>query len=212
MAANIRWRPQWSQGGGASGAAAVTAAVLLSLGAVGVPPAAADPGPAAGGAGRQPCAASASSVATAQSMARQCRRQVEAVDQRDEYARTLIEADGTATVERTVVPRWARAADGTWRDVDTTLRMAGGLVAPAATTVGVRLSAGGDGPLATVVDGAREISMSWPARLPRRGRSGPGRTRAPRQAGCRIRPPARHQRSRPGRPAVSRGPTGVPVA
>lgn len=57
--------------------------------------------------------------------------------------------------------------DGGWVGVDPTLRKAGdGTVQPVATVVDFALSGGGTGPLLTLRDGARALSLTWPTPLP----------------------------------------------
>ncbi|WP_214409288.1 LamG-like jellyroll fold domain-containing protein [Sphaerisporangium fuscum] len=57
--------------------------------------------------------------------------------------------------------------DGKWVGIDTTLRReADGTVVPAATTVDLRLSGGGDAPMLSMTRAGRRMSLSWPGRLP----------------------------------------------
>jgi hypothetical protein len=57
--------------------------------------------------------------------------------------------------------------DGTWVPIDTTLRReSDGSVRPAATTVDLRLSAGGDAPMLAMTRAGRRMSLSWPGTLP----------------------------------------------
>ncbi|WP_344942864.1 LamG-like jellyroll fold domain-containing protein [Sphaerisporangium flaviroseum] len=63
--------------------------------------------------------------------------------------------------------------DGTWVPIDTTLREdPDGTIRPAATTVGLRLSGGGDGPMLTMTRAGRQMSLSWPTGLPVPGLEG----------------------------------------
>ncbi|MEV4134786.1 FG-GAP-like repeat-containing protein [Dactylosporangium sp. NPDC049742] len=108
--------------------------------------------------------ASRNDVAAALASAKACGGAVEAIDRRTPTSRTVIGKNGTATVEHHVSPRWVRRADGSWTDLDTTLRFDGGTLAAAATLLPVTFSPGGSGPLATLTDGGRKLAMTWPGR------------------------------------------------
>ncbi|MEV4140157.1 RICIN domain-containing protein [Dactylosporangium sp. NPDC049742] len=113
------------------------------------------------------CAASGADVSTALRSAKACGGPVEALDRRTPSSRTLVGPDGTATVEHHVSPRWVRRANGSWTDLDTTLRLEGDTLTAAATLLPVTFSPGGTGPLATLTDGTRKLSMTWSGkRLP----------------------------------------------
>ncbi|MFV2180101.1 hypothetical protein, partial [Actinomadura sp. LOL_011] len=56
--------------------------------------------------------------------------------------------------------------DGEWKAIDAALAPTDGRLAPAASTVGLRFSNGGDEPLAVMERAGRAISFSWPAELP----------------------------------------------
>jgi hypothetical protein len=92
---------------------------------------------------------------------------VEVASARSANGQTFANPDGTMTQEESAVPRWARRADGSWTAVDTTLdRAADGTVVPAATVEHMSFSGSGTGPLATLTQDGRQLSMSWPAALP----------------------------------------------
>ena len=110
---------------------------------------------------RVPCPAGRTDVAGAVSSARSCGGPVEAMERRTPWSRTLIDKDGSALTEHSVEPRWVRRDNGSWVDLDTTLRLVGTTVVPAATLLPVAFSAGGSGPLATLTDGDRHLSMTW---------------------------------------------------
>ena len=112
------------------------------------------------------CASAAHDLISAQRAAHECRRPVEALSRRSGTSRTTVNPDGTYRLELTASPRWAKRPDGTWGDIDTTLRTVGGVIAPVLTDVPVRFSAGGDGPLVTATTDGGPVSLSWPARLP----------------------------------------------
>ncbi|MGX7670944.1 LamG-like jellyroll fold domain-containing protein [Plantactinospora sp. DSM 117369] len=74
--------------------------------------------------------------------------------------------DGTMYAEVKSSPVRVRRGNG-WTPIDTTLvRQPGGFIAPKASTADVRFSTGGDGPFASLIDGARRVELSWPGRLP----------------------------------------------
>ncbi|MFI6596631.1 LamG domain-containing protein [Nonomuraea sp. NPDC050536] len=91
---------------------------------------------------------------------------VEVMAQRSESRRVLANPDGSTTIEEYLLPRWVRrGAD--WAPVDTELvRRSDGVVAPKATPVELRLSGGGDAPLATLTRDGSELTLGWPWRLP----------------------------------------------
>ncbi|MET3425014.1 hypothetical protein BJ973_004226 [Actinoplanes tereljensis] len=136
------------------------ALLTLSLAAAAAPFAGAAAAPAA-------CPASRAITAGAVAAARTCGGPVEALDRRTNSSRTVIAADGSATVEQFAAPRWVQRADGSWTDLDTGLHFAGDTVVPGATLLPVAFSAGGSTePLATLADGDRSVALSWPAALP----------------------------------------------
>lgn len=113
---------------------------------------------------RVSCAASKVDVVSAAASARSCGGLVEVLQRRTSWSRTLIDKDGSAVTDHFVEPRWVRQADGSWSDLDPTLRVEGGTVVPAATLLPVGFSAGGTGPLATLSDGGHRLSMTWSGR------------------------------------------------
>lgn len=81
---------------------------------------------------------------------------------RDVYANP----NGSFTAELRTTPVRVRRGSG-WVPVDTTLRQrAGGGVEPAATTVPVVFSGGGDQPLVRLGEGAAQVELRWPKPLP----------------------------------------------
>jgi len=140
----------------------VRALVLsLSLVATGLavmaPPAAAAP---------VACPESTVDAVSAVASASACGEPVEVSSKRSEYSQTFANPDGTWTLQQYVEPRFAKTPSGQWEPVDTTLRVRGDVVAPARSVVPMEFSAGGTGVLARLVDGTREVGMTWPGRLP----------------------------------------------
>ena len=141
--------------------AATAVAAVTSTAAVGAE--AASPDRAAAVA----CSGQRADAASAAAMAARCGHRVEALSDRTPYAQVFANPGGTMTLEQTVTPRWARRADGSWTDVDTTLRRwADGTVAPVASVLPIAFSGGGPGPLARLAEDGHEIALSWPGSLP----------------------------------------------
>ncbi|MEV6302193.1 LamG domain-containing protein [Actinoplanes sp. NPDC051861] len=105
-------------------------------------------------------------------------KRVEALAERTEFSQTFAEPTGRLTYEASAVPQWVRRS-GKWVDIDPTLARKDGVLRPAATLADVRFSAGGDGPLMTLVRAGRKLTMSWPlGRLPKPKVSGDSATYA----------------------------------
>ncbi|NEA21109.1 LamG-like jellyroll fold domain-containing protein [Actinomadura bangladeshensis] len=73
--------------------------------------------------------------------------------------------NGRMEVEQHIRPIRARQGGG-WADIDTGLRRSGADVVPAATTVGLRFSGGGDGPMVQMTRAGRKLALTWPTPLP----------------------------------------------
>ncbi|MFI0479650.1 LamG domain-containing protein [Actinomadura sp. 9N215] len=97
--------------------------------------------------------------------ARQSGDPVEILSQRGETRTVRALPNGRIEVEEHVQPIRARH-NGEWSDIDTTLRRWGSAIVPAATTVGLRFSAGGNGPMVQVARAGRKLALSWPQALP----------------------------------------------
>ncbi|NJQ15678.1 LamG domain-containing protein [Streptomyces bohaiensis] len=100
---------------------------------------------------------------------------VEVTELRGETREVVALPDGTLEAREYVTPVWSRTGGG-WQRVDTDLRPADGGLRPVAATVGLLLSAGGEGPLATLSRNGRDLAMSWPAPLPAPEVDGPRAT------------------------------------
>ncbi|MGH8966590.1 MAG: LamG domain-containing protein, partial [Actinomycetes bacterium] len=90
---------------------------------------------------------------------------VEILSRRGETRTVRALPNGRIEVEQHVQPIRARRG-GEWADIDTTLRRSGEAIVPVASTVGLRFSAGGDGPMVRVTRAGRELALSWPQALP----------------------------------------------
>ncbi|GAA3948021.1 hypothetical protein Aau02nite_50160 [Amorphoplanes auranticolor] len=114
--------------------------------------------------GAAPVPTEAHDEAAAMHLAWKSRRQVEILGERTESSETFAQPDGTLRTKTYASPiRVRRGSD--WVAVNTDLKVADGAVVPEATTLDVRFSNGGDGPLLTVVRDGRSMAMSWPGTL-----------------------------------------------
>ncbi|WP_433365040.1 LamG domain-containing protein [Actinoplanes sp. CA-142083] len=87
---------------------------------------------------------------------------VEVISQRTEYAQMFAEPNGRFIYESAVTPQRVHRPDGTWADVDLTLTAEGDTIRPRASVADVRFSAGGTGPVATLVRNGKTLALSWP--------------------------------------------------
>ncbi|GAB3522605.1 LamG domain-containing protein [Phytohabitans suffuscus] len=92
-------------------------------------------------------------------------RPVEVAGSRAPDARTLANPDGSLVLESYAVPRWTDRLGG-WHQIDTSLRLDEGRVAPVATLADVRFSPGGVEPLAAWSVGGGQLGLSWSQPLP----------------------------------------------
>ncbi|MFC4117038.1 DNRLRE domain-containing protein [Nonomuraea zeae] len=84
----------------------------------------------------------------------------------DETSTTVANPDGSFTASITSGPSNVELADGTWKAVDTTLETHGSVLKPRVSRVNIEVSAGGDGPLAKLVDDSgRVFAPRWPSPL-----------------------------------------------
>ncbi|WP_052745049.1 LamG domain-containing protein [Micromonospora sp. HK10] len=113
------------------------------------------------------CADSKASEREAVATAAACGRPVVVGSSRSEYTQVTAQPDGRLRFESAVEPQRTRRADGTWADVDLSLRAgADGLLRPVASVADVAFSAGGDRPLISLKRAGRSLTFSWPGRLP----------------------------------------------
>lgn len=101
----------------------------------------------------------------AATLARKSGRPVEVLSQRGEHRTVMVLPNGRFEVTEHLRPVRTRH-DGQWVGIDTTLRRDGSGIVPGATTVGLRLSGGGQEPLVRMSRAGRELSLSWPGTLP----------------------------------------------
>ncbi|MFI7545223.1 LamG domain-containing protein [Actinoplanes sp. NPDC049599] len=138
-------------------------APLILVAAVVASPVAAAAVPPALGPLRLPAAATAPDEKSAMKLAEESGARVEVMADRTEYEQLFAEPDGRLTYETTAVPQRVERSDGSWADVDLSLEHAAdGTVRPRASVADVRFSADGKGPLVTLVDGRKTLTLSWP--------------------------------------------------
>jgi hypothetical protein len=87
---------------------------------------------------------------------------VEVLDDRTAFTQVFAEPTGRLTYESTVAPQRLKQQDGSWRDIDLTLHSVDGYVRPAVSVADVRFSAGGSGPLVTMVEDGATFTVGWP--------------------------------------------------
>lgn len=112
------------------------------------------------------CVGEVATVEAAMTTAEACDTQVEVGSMRSETLVAYANPDETMTAVMSPVP--VRTLKGSeWVDIDPTLERNGdGTVSPAATTQDLTLSGGGSGPLLTLADSGRRISLTWQPGLP----------------------------------------------
>ncbi|MGW5414615.1 LamG-like jellyroll fold domain-containing protein [Actinomadura geliboluensis] len=90
---------------------------------------------------------------------------VEVTSRRGERRTVRALPSGRIEVEQHLQPIRARQG-GEWVGIDATLRRSGDAIVPAATTVGLRFSAGGNGPMVEMTRAGRKLALTWPQSLP----------------------------------------------
>ncbi|MFJ9106449.1 VCBS repeat-containing protein [Streptomyces sp. NPDC102283] len=104
--------------------------------------------------------------AAAQAEAAESGRPAEVLSQRTETTQVFANPDGTFTQDTYALAQFVRQGNKLVT-IDTTLRpRADGSLSPKAAEVDVRLSGGGEGPVATVIRDGRSMSWTWPDALP----------------------------------------------
>ncbi|XTZ16525.1 LamG-like jellyroll fold domain-containing protein [Micromonospora echinospora] len=105
-------------------------------------------------------------TASAIETARRTGNRVEDLSARTELTQVFANPSGGLTAESAVVPQRVRRADGSWADIDLTLRRSGSDWAPTASSADVRFSGGGTTPAVALNRAGRSMSLSWPGGLP----------------------------------------------
>jgi hypothetical protein len=140
----------------------VTGVVVVLAALVVVPP------PATSSAAPPPrVVTEAATEAAALSVARQQGSRVEVLAARNEYGETYALPSGRLLMQTHLRLQRVRAADGSWRAPDATLRRnADGTVSPVAAITPMSFSGGGTAPMASMVHSGRSLKLWWPAPLP----------------------------------------------
>lgn len=113
------------------------------------------------------CSQAAPTEDAAVQMALRCGTEVVVDSSRNEYTQVVAAVSGTLRLESAVVPVRARTADGSWKAVDLDLHVGtDGLIRPKVSASDVRFSAGGTGPLVSLVGEGSRLELSWPSALP----------------------------------------------
>ncbi|MFI0797152.1 LamG domain-containing protein [Micromonospora rubida] len=101
-------------------------------------------------------------AAAASRLAEETGQRVEVAAGRSELTQVFALPDGGFQQESAVVPQRARRADGSWAPLDLSLTRGGDeLWRPAVSVADVRFSAGGSGPMVTLVRQGKSFSLSW---------------------------------------------------
>ena len=142
---------------------AVTLGVLAPTGAMAV---AAPYEVSAAAAAENPTPGLAVTESEALARAERSGKAVEVSSLRAESSEVFATPDGKLEAREYLRPVRARVA-GVWKDIDTDLAKTGeGMVAPKVATVGLEFSGGGDAPMVRMNRAGRELSLSWPGKLP----------------------------------------------
>ena len=113
-----------------------------------------------------PGPAEAADEASARLMARLQGRRIEVLSERAADSSTFVQPDGSLTTEAYAGPVRVRRADGSWKQIDTTLQDTGPDLRPNAAAANVAVSDGGDKSLASVTQGSRTFGLNWASTLP----------------------------------------------
>ncbi|GIF38688.1 carboxypeptidase regulatory-like domain-containing protein [Actinoplanes xinjiangensis] len=112
------------------------------------------------------CVLEQSTDPAAQRMAEACDRPVEILSERTEYSQVFANADGTRTLEQSVEPQRVRQGSR-WVPVDTTLKRTSTGVVPRAAVLPMTFSNGGNTLVGRLVKDGKEITLTWPSKLPK---------------------------------------------
>jgi hypothetical protein len=142
---------------------AVLCAALMVAGGLQV---AGRPSPAAAAPSASACVPEQATEAAAQRMVGVCGRPVEILSERTEFSQVFVNVDGSRTLEQSVEPQRVRQGSS-WVPVDTTLKRTSAGIVPRSTVLPMTFSNGGDTLVGRLVDGTREVVLTWPDALPK---------------------------------------------
>lgn len=112
-----------------------------------------------------PAPTEAADEVTALALAYRYNKPIRVLSETDETAETFAQPNGNLRLRQTTKPTRVRQG-GAWVPVDTTLRRDGTTIVPTASSLDMRLSGGGTGPMLTLVLNGRSLALSWPHALP----------------------------------------------
>jgi Concanavalin A-like lectin/glucanases superfamily len=99
--------------------------------------------------------------------ARQLGKPIEVLSERGETREVYAQPDGSGFVATEHLRPVRTLKAGQWVGIDTTLtRASDGSIGPAASTVGLRFSSGGTGPMVSMTRAGRQLALSWASALP----------------------------------------------
>lgn len=151
------------------------AGLLAGSVATGAGAAQATPGSPARAVGDVSVAPDAASAVTA---ARRSGHRVEVGSARTELTQLFANPSGGFTAEAAVMPQRVKRDDGSWVNIDLSLRRSADGWVPKASAAQVRFSDGGRGPAVVLSRAGRTLSLSWPDGLPKPTVSGEAATYA----------------------------------
>ncbi|ATL31620.1 LamG-like jellyroll fold domain-containing protein [Streptomyces formicae] len=160
------WRRARSRGGAGVLASLVSVVVVAGLVPADTATAASPAASPLANSASKGSAAEGAGTEAALAEARHTGKPVEVTSQRGESRDVYATPDGNLEAREYLRPVRTRVGEQ-WKSVDTDLvKSAAGAVAPKATTVGLELSGGGDAPLVRMTRAGRELTLSWPGKLP----------------------------------------------
>ncbi|MEH1164203.1 hypothetical protein V6V47_02310 [Micromonospora sp. CPCC 205539] len=105
-------------------------------------------------------------AAQATAAAQRTGRRVEVLSARTELTQVFAKPAGGFVAESAAVPQRVRQGDGSWADVDLSLRRDSAGWRPAISPSDVVFSSGGRGPAATLANAGSSMTLGWPGVLP----------------------------------------------
>ncbi|MEU8406516.1 hypothetical protein AB0C19_09945 [Micromonospora sp. NPDC048842] len=149
----------------AAGIAASIGVALLAAPASAAPASAA-PASAAPAGGAAASGAAGPEAVQATATATRTGQRVEIVSARTELTQVFAKPGGGFVSETAAVPQRIRQSDGSWSDVDLSLRRGATGLRPAVSPTDLVFSSGGHGPAATLTSGKSAMTLGWPGGLP----------------------------------------------
>jgi hypothetical protein len=104
---------------------------------------------------------------TALAKAKATGQPVEVTERASATQKWLAQPTGAMRLEESATPSRARQADGSWADLDDSLRVVGNQIKPKVGAVDVSFSNGGTGAFATMHTDGGTLALTWPGQLPK---------------------------------------------